>query len=110
MALQYLWYEAEIQLPVKFSRFQCLFPNLNWLVWKGIPPPKTCSNTHGWKLADGDFPLSGRVKSCKVSPLVWLSTLGQTADPSFVWKKAMHLKIKDDDNDDFRNRKSCEIR
>ena len=30
------------------SRFQCLFPNPNWLVWKGIPPPKTCSNTHGW--------------------------------------------------------------
>ena len=26
------------------SRFQCLFPNPNWLVWKSIPPPKTCSN------------------------------------------------------------------
>ena len=26
------------------SRFQCLFPNPNWLVWKGIPPPKTRSN------------------------------------------------------------------
>ena len=29
------------------SRFQCLFPNPNWLVWKGIPPPKTCSNFPG---------------------------------------------------------------
>ena len=29
-------------------RFQCLFPNPNWLVWKGILPPKTRSNTHGW--------------------------------------------------------------
>ena len=26
------------------SRFQCLFPNPNWLVWKGIPSPKTRSN------------------------------------------------------------------
>ena len=30
------------------SIFQCLFPNPNWLVWKGISPPKTHSNTHGW--------------------------------------------------------------
>ena len=26
------------------SRFQCSFSNLNWLVWKGIPPPNTRSN------------------------------------------------------------------
>ena len=31
----------------------------------------------GGQLADGDFSTSGRVKSCKVSPEVWLSTLGQ---------------------------------
>ena len=37
--------EAENQLPLKRStRFQCLFPNPNWLMWKGIPPPKTRSN------------------------------------------------------------------
>ena len=30
------------------SRFQCLFPNLNWLVWKDILPSKTRSNAHGW--------------------------------------------------------------
>ena len=29
------------------SRFQCLLPNPNWLVWKGISPPKTRFNTHG---------------------------------------------------------------
>ena len=27
-----------------WSRFQCLFPNPNWLVWKGIPLQKTRSN------------------------------------------------------------------
>ena len=37
------------------------------------------------------FPTSGRVKSCKMSPEVWLSTLGQTSvgqtsDPSLAWK------------------------
>ena len=30
------------------SRFQCLFHNPNWLVWKGIVPPKTRSNAHKW--------------------------------------------------------------
>ena len=24
------------------------FPNPCWLLWKGIPPPKTSSNTHAW--------------------------------------------------------------
>ena len=36
------------------------------------------------------FPFSGRVKSCKVSP-VWLSTLGQTCDPSLAWKMMMMM-------------------
>ena len=37
--------EAEIQLPLRrFPDCQCLFPNPNWLVWKGITPPKTRSN------------------------------------------------------------------
>ena len=36
---------------------------------------------------DGDFSSSGRVISCKVSPEVCLSTLGQTSDPSLAWKK-----------------------
>ena len=47
------------------------------------------------------FPLSGRVKSCQVSPEVWLSTPEQTSDPSFAWKKESDvLQIKDDDDDD----------
>ena len=47
------------------------------------------------------FPLvNSRVKSCKVLPEVWLSTLGQTSDPSFTWKRATFFKIKDDDADD----------
>ena len=29
-----------------FIFFFFVYPN--WLVWKGITPPKTCSNTHGW--------------------------------------------------------------
>ena len=48
------------------SRFKCVFPNPNWLVWKGInraPIP-------------GDFSASGQVKSSKVLPEVWLSTQG----------------------------------
>ena len=40
------------------------------------------------------FLLSDRVKSCKVSPEVWLSTLGQTTDPSVTWKKATFSKQK----------------
>ena len=51
------------------SRFQCLFPNPNWLVWKSIPPPKTRRDK---------FSTGVRVESCKVSPPVWLSTLKQT--------------------------------
>ena len=42
--------ETEIQLLRKRfpdSTFQCLFPNPNLLVWKGIPPPKTCTNFPG---------------------------------------------------------------
>ena len=35
------------------SRFQCLFPNPNWLVWKGIPPPKPLQ--YPWLMAI--FPL-----------------------------------------------------
>ena len=51
------------------SRFQCLFPNLNWLVWKSILPSKSCSNINGWITGCWQFfPLSGGVKSCKVSP------------------------------------------
>ena len=45
------------------------------------------------------FPLSGLVKSCKVSPEVWLSALGQTSDPSLAWKERDVFKIKDDDDD-----------
>ena len=40
------------------SRFQCLFPNPNWLVWKGIQAPKTRSNNpwaDDWLM--GIFPL-----------------------------------------------------
>ena len=32
--------------------------------------------------------------SCKVSPEVWLSTLGQTPDPSLAWKKVTFSKLK----------------
>ena len=46
---------------------------------------------------NGNFSTSGRVTSCKVSPEVWLSTLGQTSDPSLAWKKSDVFKIKDDD-------------
>ena len=46
------------------------------------------------------FPLSGRVKSCKVSPEVWLSTLGQTSDLSLAWKRVTFSKIKDDGDGD----------
>ena len=46
------------------------------------------------------FPTSGRVQSYKVSPEVWLSTLGQTFDPSLAWEKATFFQIKDDDEDE----------
>ena len=37
--------DAVIQLPLKrSSRLQRVFPNRSYLVWKGIPPPKTRSN------------------------------------------------------------------
>ena len=69
------------------------FRNINWLVWKGISPPKT-RHQYPWvdKWLMTIFPLSGRVKSCKVSQEVWLSTLGQMSDPSLAWKKAMFSK------------------
>ena len=57
--------------------------------------------THGWVLAGGDFATdfatSGRVKSCKVLPEVWLSTLGQMSDPSLVEESEV-FEIKDDDD------------
>ena len=74
------------------SRSQCLYHNPNWLVWKGIPPPKFAEIPMGEQLADGDFSSSGRVKSCKVSSEVWLSTLGQTSDPSLAWKRVTFSK------------------
>ena len=46
----------------------------------------------GGYLADGDFTTSGRVKSCKVSLEVYLSTLGQASDPSIAWKKEAFSK------------------
>ena len=90
------------------SRFQCLFPNPNWLMWKGIPPPKTHSNSYGWITGWWRiFHYSGRVKSCKVLPKVWLSTLGQTSDPSIAWKKKSDVfKIKDDDDDEDKDDES----
>ena len=42
---------------------------------------------------DGIFPLSCRVKSCKVSPDFWWSTLGQTSDPISV-EEINVIKIK----------------
>ena len=48
----------------------------------------------GGQLVDGEFSTSSRVESCKVSPEVWLSTLGQTSDPSLAWKKATFSKFK----------------
>ena len=52
---------ADIQLPMKrFPDSSVSFLiRPNWSVWKGIPPPNTCSNTHGW--ITGDFSSSGRV-------------------------------------------------
>ena len=38
------------------------------------------------------FSTSGRVNSCKVSPEVRSSALGQTSDPSLAWKKATFSK------------------
>ena len=38
------------------------------------------------------FPLSGQVQPCKVSPEVWLSTRGQTSNPSLAGKKALFSK------------------
>ena len=43
-------------------------------------------------MADGDFSTSCQDKSCKVSPEVWLSNLGQTSDPSLAWKEATFSK------------------
>ena len=37
----FLWYGGGTTTTEEVSRFQCLFPNPNLLVWKGIPPPKT---------------------------------------------------------------------
>ena len=45
-----------------------------------------------------NFRLSGRVRSRKVSPEIWLSTLGQTSDPSLACENKK-IKIKDDDDD-----------
>ena len=72
----------------KVSRFQCLVPNPNWLVWKGIPPPKTHSN-------DGDFSTSGRVKSCSVRGLVVYP--GANVRPWLSMEESDVFKIKDDD-------------
>ena len=74
------------------SRYQCFFPNPNWLVRKGIPIPKTHFNTHGWITSWWLFSTSSPVRSCKASPEVWLSTLGQTSNPSLEWKKATFSK------------------
>ena len=48
----------------------------------------------GGQLADGEFSTSSQVKSCKVLPKDWLSTLGQTSDPSLARKKATFSKLK----------------
>ena len=47
--IMYLWYGGRKPTTAEeVSRCQCLFPNPNWLVWKGLPPPKSRSNTHEW--------------------------------------------------------------
>ena len=46
---RHVWYGGgNLTTAEEVFRFQCLFPNPNWLVWKSIPPPETRSNTHGW--------------------------------------------------------------
>ena len=43
------WYgDGNSTTAEEVSSFQGLFRNSNWLVWKGIPPPKIRSDTHGW--------------------------------------------------------------
>ena len=43
-------------------------------------------------LADGDFCTNGEVKPFKVLPEVWLSTMGETSDPSLAGKNATFSK------------------
>ena len=50
------------------------------------------------QLADGDFSTSGRTKSCKVSPEVWLSTWGKRPTLASVEERD-GFKIKNDDDD-----------
>ena len=40
--------EAENQLPLKRFLDSSVSSLISWWVWKAIPPPKSCSNTHGW--------------------------------------------------------------
>ena len=47
----------------------------------------------GGYLVDGDYSTSGRVKSCKVSPEVWLSTLGGMPDPRQPLMTLLDLRI-----------------
>ena len=54
------------------SRFQCLFPNPSWLVWKGIPPPKTRNSLQyswvgNWLMAI--FPLEVELNLVKCNQL-----------------------------------------
>ena len=44
-----------------------------------------------------NFALVVELTLVRCSPEVWLSTLGQTFDPSLVWKKSNVFKIYDDD-------------
>ena len=89
------------------SRIQCLSANLNWLVWKGIYPATKNSLQYQWvdNWLMANFPLSGRVRSRKVLPEVWLSTLGQFS----VWENII-FKIKDDYNDLWSDFESLNLR
>ena len=84
--------EAEIQLLKRFpdSSVSSLIPT----GWCGRASHQKNLLKFPW-VDNWPMASSGRVKSCKVSPEVWLSTLDQTSDPSLAWKNLSDVfKIK----------------
>ena len=69
------------------------------IIRKGIRSPKFTPIPMDRQLPDGDWSTSGRVNSCKVSPMV--GHPGLTSLPSSAWKKADIFKLNGDDDDIF---------
>ena len=91
-----IWYKVRRQkFNYDWKGFQIpvSLPSSKLVGVEGHPTTKTLLQypwVDNWLMAI--FPLSGRVKSPNVSPEVWLSTLGQTSDPSLAWKQATFSK------------------